>query len=192
MSLGFKSERQSIRDALKTAKDNKILVFAAMNNSGNHEDARWPASDRSLAIGIHGSQPDGVEACSYAGMPVKGNPNLMVRGEWIDTHLSRSLTQPASGSSYATPIAASMAAMIMQFAKKRKVKNRKKLTEIDIMFRLLKSVSREAKNGFRWIHPWLIWKDLEEERELYSKDAIEYASKVIQEAIGVPKVHGNT
>lgn len=184
---------------MQAAKDNKILVFAAMNNEGNHEEARWPARDRSLAIGIHGSQPNGVYACSYAGRPVEDNPNFMVRGEDIETHWLGGKFQLAQGSSYATPIAVSMAAVILHFAHQKtpkpqegdtaapeqlRIPGKERLKEARVMIQLLEHVSNPSLDGnFLWIHPALLWRDVEAGSPKGGEAACRKACEVIQRAV---------
>lgn len=195
MSLGFKGEPKKVEDALLDAnklEPQNILVFSSMNNEGNHSKARWPARNKDLAIGIHGSRPDGVEACSFAGLPVAGNPNFMVRGEDIQTQLPEGFFQIAQGSSYATPIAASMAALILQFAYQQRVtwqtervavRGKEKLHEKEVMIQVLKAVSNKSRDGnFRWIHPKLLWKDLPPDTVAGGRVAYEFARAVIERA----------
>lgn len=198
LSLGFREEDELVKSELQKARKCNILVFASMNNSGNHEGARWPARDINLAIGIHGSMEYGVEACPYAGCPVPDNPNFMVSGENIPTRWPGNVEQAASGSSFATAIATSMAALILEFARQKLPKpskedprrrlrqpeiNFQKLQEADVMIRLLRKISRKGRGDFLWIHPHLLWKDMSSNVEAGTMEACRFAAEVIKMAL---------
>lgn len=132
MSFGFDTEEevQLLSPALRRAKRNDILVFAAMSNGGPMP-AVWPAKDDYYAIGIHSYSTKSNARSHFTAEDVDKNQNLMVPGEGVMTHTLRGPNfEPSDGTSYATPVAAAMAALILAFVnEKRCAKEREEAEE---------------------------------------------------------------
>jgi Subtilase family len=131
MSLGFEDQDTNVQKALELAKAKNILVFAAMSNEGMHKSAAWPSNDLNLCVGIHSCTVGGNSCSDFTARLVDQNPNFMVVGEKIPIHR---LTSKGGGfclgygTSFATPVAVSMAALILTFVEqKRCLKNRKSI-----------------------------------------------------------------
>jgi hypothetical protein len=131
MSLGFEDQNADVQKALELANAKNILVFAAMSNEGMHKPAAWPAKDLNLCVGIHSCTVGGNSRSDFTARPVDQNPNFMVVGEKIPIHR---LTSKGGGfclgygTSFATPVAVSMGALILTFVEqKRCLKNRKSI-----------------------------------------------------------------
>lgn len=122
LSLGYRNqplkELLPLRAALLEAQRSNILVFASTSNQGSHEPAAWPASDARFAIGVHscndmGSAPSG-SSCKAS----ENGYNFMAVGENLLVHR---LAQKGggfelvSGSSFATPVVVSVAALVLAF-----------------------------------------------------------------------------
>jgi hypothetical protein len=66
-----------------------------------------------------------------------------------------------SSTSFATPIAATMAANILDYAKLELdmgEKHIKRLHEVERMIDVLKLMAPEKRYGYRYLAPWLLWK----------------------------------
>jgi hypothetical protein len=115
MSFGFKNEEPKLVKVIRETND--ILMFAASSNFGAKEDRRFPARvyDRVMCI----------NAADGRGYPFRYNPpedqsnrdrNFSILG--VAVPLSEKLAQPrfGTGTSMATPIAAGVAALVLEFA----------------------------------------------------------------------------
>lgn len=202
LSFGFSARlKGTLKDALKKAADKHILVFAAMSNGGNNNPygAAWPASDTSLTIGIHSCVEKGKRSSAFTPSPIPSSHNFMVEGERVLTHWPEGKGGGFcfdDGTSFATPIAVSMAALILAFERQHLCKKEREevgkhveideLRELHGMSRVLRQVSvpvLENGYGFSYIHPWLLWKDL---NPLFSEDRDKirkHAWSVIQDAL---------
>jgi hypothetical protein len=117
MSFGFTEEQLDIRTAITEAqfrKHEQILFFAAAANEGANEPEMYPArDDRVFAI----------RATDYQGHWWRSNPpvnsdqrsSFMTLGQDLP---SVSRKESVTGTSYATPIAAGFAAMILADARR--------------------------------------------------------------------------
>lgn len=122
MSFGFRDYNRQIDLALNRAKENNILVFAAMGNGGIYEGAAWPARVMDDAIGIHSCDESGRTGLELTSAVVADNPNFMVVGETFPAHWPTQKGggfRSVEGTSFATPIAVAMAALILAFANQR-------------------------------------------------------------------------
>ncbi|KAI1827706.1 subtilisin-like protein [Xylaria intraflava] len=130
LSAGFRNHEygdvESLRKKLLAVQyhDNKwkhrAVVFA--NAATSHEDAyesvAWPAKDPHCAIGIHSCGDSGTQKSNFAGRMFNGD-NFMVVGERILAQWPMAKGggfRACTGSSFATPVAAAVAALVLQFA----------------------------------------------------------------------------
>lgn len=201
MSFGFSYRlRGPLKSALKKAAREHILVFAAMSNSGNNNPygAAWPASDSGLTIGIHSCQEAGKRSSSFSPPPVASSHNFMVVGEQVLTHWPETKGggfRLDEGTSFATPVAASMAALILAFERQHLCKKNREeaeemvdldeLRELHGMGRVLRHISvpdRETGH-YSYIYPSLLWKDFNRAFEGDRKRVRKHAWDVIQDAL---------
>lgn len=178
MSFGFKKASLNLEKALERARSRRVLVFAAMANEGMYEGAAWPARESTDAIGIHSCKKYGKTSSEFTPMPVADNKNFMVVGEDIVVHCTKRKGGGfcyARGTSFATPVAVSMAANILAFAnqtradckaarqKSEEVVDTSRLWTNEGMIKVLEKCSDEAlersqQSSYRWIDPKLLWK----------------------------------
>ncbi|KAM0414540.1 hypothetical protein ACHAPT_013620 [Fusarium lateritium] len=119
MSFGFDEPIPLIRDAIeKASKAEKApLFFAATRNDGAHKNMAWPARDHSV-IGI--SSTDGYGSpSSFNPSDNNFHPILYAFGEGVPVKVpvldkpQGHVAKHVSGTSYATPTAAALAANVL-------------------------------------------------------------------------------
>ena len=161
----------SIREALdptnvaQTAATRKIIFAAAGNNRGGNTRRSWPAS-RNGAIAVHAT--DGM------GTPVNINPSR--EGGVCFATLGMNIPYTLyyhnedgdlddrevyiSGTSFATPIAAGIAANILEYARlhidELDEDRKKRLYSGPCMRRIFTALSQE-RNGYHYVQPWTFW-----------------------------------
>jgi subtilisin family serine protease len=167
MSFGYRIEDQIIKAAIRKAFDKGIILFASASNSGVNPrfPISFPANIRQV-ICIHSS--DGNGNPSSHNPPETPDCNLAVLGEGIAAAWPRHLQttrqdglQVASGSSVATPIAAGIAALILEYsaqggAAAEVVTNWTRLKHCDEMRKLFRSISRE-RAGYSSVAPSMLF-----------------------------------
>jgi hypothetical protein len=184
LSLGFDDYHSAIHSALREAQRKRILIFAAMANGGVHEDAAWPAKESQLAIGVHSCADLGATSSWFTPGPIDDNLNFMVIGERIPASglLAKDRENCyVEGTSFATPVAVAMAALILAFANQRMCKAprdecEEKLRQRGIhwdyiwlnegMRRVLKAISMKSRcKGYLSISHKLLWNDYRDDRD---------------------------
>jgi hypothetical protein len=128
MSFGFTTcdidGYNELEGAIRDAYSKDILLFAAASNSGANLDRAYPARDQNV-ICIHSTDANGNRS-KFSPNAIADDTNLATIGEAVESawpvHLCDKKTNPTfvkykSGTSYATPIAAGIAAFLLQYAK---------------------------------------------------------------------------
>lgn len=119
MCFGFDYPISSIQNAIRRAStvEKPPLFFAATRNDGAHKPMAWPARDH-LVIGISSTTGEGNR--SAFNPPEKySDPILYAFGEGVPVQVKSSdepqgyITKYVSGTSYATPVAAGLAANLL-------------------------------------------------------------------------------
>lgn len=144
-----------IEDAIQEAAPR--LMFAAASNGGKGYPRTFPATDGNV-ICIHASNGKGKDAdINPEGQPGDGFMTLGVAIQFLycGKHIHM------SGTSFATPIAAGMAANILHFsygceslledATKQRLGKRKG------MWKMFELMSREVPGHYRFVAPWNLW-----------------------------------
>ncbi|MCJ1461421.1 hypothetical protein MMC07_000018 [Pseudocyphellaria aurata] len=130
-------------------------------------------------------------------MPVPGNYNFMVVGEGIIAHWPTKKGggfRPVEGTSYATAVAVSIAALILAFANQNRCRKLRKesektvcveeLRDIAGMERVLHSISKEPiDRGYLWINPMLLWAEFPEDEDESAEAIRQYGWKKICNAL---------
>ncbi|KAK8045030.1 pfs domain-containing protein [Apiospora rasikravindrae] len=130
LSLGFDDYIESLEDAIQKAISKQILVLAATNNSGTQRRMSFPARMANV-ISMHAADHNG--SAQGTNPEVENGKNLTILGvdvvsAWIpaaaeENHGNRELdlpsTKPMTGTSVATPMAAGIAALVLEFARQR-------------------------------------------------------------------------
>ncbi|EWC48474.1 hypothetical protein DRE_02243 [Drechslerella stenobrocha 248] len=123
LSLGFEREDESIRRAVRDAHNRDKIILAAASNSGSiipHKRVAYPARIQGQVLSIRSATGQNVRSHASP-TPSNGDDNFMVLGEgikaaWPTTLNNGYLTRYVSGSSFATPVAAGIAALLMEFS----------------------------------------------------------------------------
>jgi hypothetical protein len=122
LSLGFEhfNAKDGLQEAIKACTDNSILVFAAASNDGPEGARTFPAQWPNVMC-VHASSHLG-ERYRYNPTP-QGTWNMSTVGEhirpvWGRRELRESTAMKyESGTSYATPVALAIAALMIDFIK---------------------------------------------------------------------------
>ncbi|KAI0379221.1 pfs domain-containing protein [Hypomontagnella monticulosa] len=167
MSFGFPTCEvngfNELERAIMNAYSKHVLLFAAASNSGGQRGRAYPARDPNV-ICINSTDTNGNRS-GFSPTAVLDDINLATVGEAVesawpvhlcDDHLSRSCVKYKSGTSYATPIAAGIAAFLLQYVRlhlpeKADILKRQKRMK-DVLQRIAeKGLSYKARDGYRFI-----------------------------------------
>lgn len=141
-----------------------MITFAASGNSGGNRECAWPARRPGIvavcATDGHGSdagfnqRPFGQEASDHPPLATLG---IHIPWSHVDqtNQWKHSLI---SGSSFATPIAAGIAANVLEFTRRQThFKKTGLLHSCFGMTKVLQAMSFGI-DGFRYLQPWTFWK----------------------------------
>ena len=156
MSFGFSSRRvpgyDELEAALKRATSKDVLLFAAASNSGANTRRAFPAR-HSFVICVHSTNADGTPS-SFNPPPQDGD-NFATIGEAVESswpvHLCDTAANPLaiafkSGTSFATPILAGVAATLLQYARaKLGSEEARQMKQHDAMKAVLRAVAVKNK-----------------------------------------------
>ncbi|KAF1829667.1 hypothetical protein BDW02DRAFT_602366 [Decorospora gaudefroyi] len=160
MSFGFGENHDSIDGAIDYAAYKKVLMFAAASNDGKNrpDGVAWPAQDdRVICVhsGDGNGNPSGFTPDAQDGMRV------MVLGECVNSASPSHLKHPnnhhlMSGTSCAAPIAAGIAALILDYARsfltQKEWEKLRRIQSIRNMFGQMKDPM--SRSEYWWIKHW--------------------------------------
>ncbi|EHK44518.1 hypothetical protein TRIATDRAFT_201334 [Trichoderma atroviride IMI 206040] len=115
MSYGINALDEAIDKAIETAIENKISIFAAAANGGGNELRVYPAKRGDGVLAIHASDGMGNDG-GISPTPMKNRDNFSTLGIAVPSKWSKEAIA-ISGTSFATPIAASLAANMLELAR---------------------------------------------------------------------------
>ena len=173
LSIGFRKaflrdeEKAIVRNALKYVMDTypEVLVFAAASNDGNREQILFPASEDRVFC-VNSSNGDG-NASDFNPPSQERHENFSILGEGVSsTCLQDNNTETGGrpipswavrrGTSVATPIAASVAAIILHFGRQWLRDSHKNLETRHGIKRVLESMApHQNRDRFYDIVPWM-------------------------------------
>jgi hypothetical protein len=148
---------RDIKEAIHEAYCKDIIIFAAASNEGGNQDVTYPARD-SEVIPIFSTDGKGSKS-DFNPNPIKSG-SFAILGEGIESSWTTCndpettvLTKFNSGTSYACPVAAGMASLMLDFVKLHgqswypQLHSRSGITKaFDLM-----EVERE---GYNYLCPW--------------------------------------
>lgn len=167
MSFGSEDHNDKVHQAIKSAMEQTRppIFFAGVSNGGFNNTPLYPAIHPDV-IAMHSLDGNGNDT---GGLNPPASPNLGTFGTLgIGITLSwKGKSAVKSGSSYASPIAAGIAANCLQWLEW--VKERKMLSERDYwklrtvegmryMFQQ-QATGRETAGSIEHVAPWNLWKD---------------------------------
>ncbi|RSM11441.1 hypothetical protein CEP52_003063 [Fusarium oligoseptatum] len=164
MSWGFENRHEVIERAIELASKREKIMFAAASNLGANGPrgfrVTFPAS-RPDVICINSADGHGKYSSFNPGKR-KGSFNFLTLGEAVPAAKhAKDRSQPEvrlTGTSYATPIAAAIAASFIEFVMQKPLGKERKLrdevTTRDGMIKLFAGMSEDKTEGFRWLQPW--------------------------------------
>jgi len=145
---------EELEAAIDNANTHKVLMFAAASNSGGRQGRAYPARNPHV-VAIHSTDTYGTMS-TFSPTASMDEMNLATVGESIksawpsvlcDENSNPSCVASRSGTSYATPIAAGIAAFLMQYARVHLTpKEALALKRRDRMMALLKRVAQRGAN----------------------------------------------
>jgi subtilisin family serine protease len=162
MSFGLTAPQSGIQHAIKTAAANNILMFAAASNQGQGHEPTFPASDSSVMC-IYAADGNGNKSKTnpqtIAGKSRFSTVGIALKSAWLEQPENPDIIEARkSGTSYATPIAAGIAACILEFALQQvmedeKYNQLKTLGKMNRVFNLMKTKS-DRPDLLDFIVPW--------------------------------------
>jgi hypothetical protein len=173
LSIGFRKaflrdeEKAIVRNALKYVMDThpEVLVFAAASNEGNRDKILFPASEDKVFC-VNSSNGDG-NASEFNPPHQERHENFSILGEGVKSTCLQQRNAGTSGrlvaswairrgTSVATPIAASVAAIILHFGRQWVPEGHKNLETRRGIKRVLESMApHENRDRFYDIVPWV-------------------------------------
>jgi len=163
MSFGFPRRIELIQSAIKAAHSQDVIMFAATSNSGGNHGIAYPANQFSRVICINSTDGQG-NSSKFSPNPHPQNENFATLGEAVNSSWPSALdvncTRRKSGTSFATPIAAGIAAVVLEYAMQKlpvdKYAVTGRLRSCEGMKAVLKLMA-EVRNGYRYIKPWKLF-----------------------------------
>lgn len=173
LSFGFPRFHEKLRpilDAIREARQNNVLIFAAAGNEGGNQGIFWPAKlhETGDVVCINASDSDG-DASSFN--PTTGSSNrICTLGEALPSceKDAQNNTMHRSVTSFATPIAVAIASIVLGVAGNVDIKAedappnfewlRGRLKTKSGMERILHEMcveqEQERRAGYSYITPW--------------------------------------
>ncbi|KAH7218858.1 hypothetical protein DER44DRAFT_846806 [Fusarium oxysporum] len=156
MSFGFGHHNKTIDDAIERAfKADKLMLAAASNEGGNKGRSRPGRNPR--VICIHACDGKGNKG-DMSPSPMKNKSNFTTLGVAVQSRW-RKQTVYKSGTSFATPVAAAIAADLLEFANfkcKLAEEDKKLLYKHDGMEAVFQAMSTE-RDGYDYVQPGHLW-----------------------------------
>lgn len=160
MSFGLDAGwNHEISCAIKHAAQNSVIMFAAAANHGRNAPRSFPATERDV-ICVHACDGNGSDA-GINPPPVEGDLNFSTLGVsvnliWDSEEIFK------SGTSFATPIAAGFAADALEIITRQNIlpdRFHRRLFSGDGVRHLFEKMSVGQDGKYRYLAPWLLWKD---------------------------------
>jgi hypothetical protein len=126
MSFSLTGDVDDVKKAIEYAKQQKVLMFTAASNNRHNSilDIGFPASLGDAVVYVNSHH--GEEGSSrFSPKPKDGHANLAVLGEGIEAAWKNRTLIRSEGTSCSTPIAAAIAALILDYLRQLKDRSMK-------------------------------------------------------------------
>lgn len=158
MSFGFPAHEEYLEDiqsAISTAFKASILMFCAASNGGGNTGIAYPANQNEVIC---------VNSANGLGRPSDYNPgeaqegrNLCALGEAVKSSWPKLRQQRKSGTSFATPIAAALAAVVLDYTQQNMLESDKftvsKLRMRKGMLKVLVELMSHKRSDYYYLDP---------------------------------------
>ncbi len=163
MSFGFYGRSRVVQTAIQQALSKPVLVFAAASNNGTRRDVAFPAWLQGV-ICINSATADGVPSSFNPELNPAKNFSILgenVKSTWINHQ--NTPHKPMSGTSVATPIAAGIAALVLEYVLQNDpesslMEQLDDFKQYDGMTTIF-SLMAKSKDGYRNVVPWSLLAD---------------------------------
>lgn len=179
LSLGFDQVDPGIADAVKHAHGQDVVMLAAASNPGGNKSMAFPANIHHSVLAINSTDGEGNPS-TFNPTDLPGNENFSVLGFAVESAWPKSLggglNQRKAGTSFATPIAAGISAVLLKYAmvmpetfSSRKMPSGRSGTPDKIRAMLLAIADRRAQ--YAYLAPV---KFFNERSEIYARESLGY------------------
>lgn len=162
MSFGFHEQHDSIQQAIDEISssdcERKILMFAAASNRGIGFKPTFPSNHPSVTC-VYATDGDGNKYRRNPQPISRRSPRFATLGVAVRSACIKGGEVRKSGTSFATPVAAAIAALVLEFAIKNDMESKvyhKKLKTKEGMEKIFATMVTENDN-VDFIYPWKLW-----------------------------------
>ncbi|KAH6884849.1 peptidase S8/S53 domain-containing protein [Thelonectria olida] len=168
MSFSLNGSPQSVEDAIEHAVNRRVLMFAAASNRkhANESPIGFPAclGKHVICVNAYGNDQ---KRCGFSPLERAGRVNFALPGEAIPAMGRGGVEVTKQGTSCATPIAAGIAAMVLDYSVRFRdtatkdcwVRKRNRLKDITVMKRVMYEHMTDDKTigKYNRIEPWRLF-----------------------------------